>query len=54
MVIKIRYTMICESCGANIKINEKEYEKHIKRNHSTKINTKDLYLNTTIRRELNG
>lgn len=44
--------LICKSCGMTMNLNKKEYERHIKDNHKSKVNVKEMYFNTIIWRKL--
>lgn len=46
----MKLTLVCESCGQSMKLNEKIYEKHIQKYHTKKVNNKELFLKTIVRR----
>ena len=48
--MKTKLILICDSCGENIKLDEDEYEKHIIKNHKSKINVKNMWFNASINR----
>lgn len=39
---KMEITLFCPSCEKEMKLDEKEYEKHILENHPKKVNVKEM------------
>lgn len=55
--MQTKLTLICESCFANrkpseIDFNRDSYEEHIKKYHSKKVNVKNMFFNCSILREI--